>query len=79
MKKSRTAQIRVLVKQDPAAGKKALTELLLDLFGITANAIEINYDQYSLNSLNGFFECQMGMCFFKFHQEDGEEDMKGEY
>lgn len=79
MKKSRTAQIRVLVKQDPAAGKKALTELLLDLFGITANAIEINYDQYSLNSLNGFFECQMGMCFFKFHQEDGEEDMNGEY
>ncbi|MCW5721205.1 MAG: hypothetical protein KIS86_08690 [Devosia sp.] len=56
-----------------------LAELLRDLFGITPLNLAINDDQYSLNSLNGFFETEEGEFFFKFHQEEGEEAMSGEY
>ncbi|MDZ5697913.1 hypothetical protein [Chelativorans sp. M5D2P16] len=56
-----------------------LAGLLLDLFDIRARAVTINRDRYSLNSLNGFFETDDGAFFFKFHQEEGEEAMSGEY
>ncbi|MBD0415558.1 hypothetical protein ICI42_12885 [Tianweitania sp. Rool2] len=56
-----------------------LGELLRDAFGIDANNISINRDRYSLNSLNGFFDTGEGQFFFKFHQEEGEEEMSGEY
>ncbi|MFB9913834.1 hypothetical protein [Rhizobium paknamense] len=56
-----------------------LGELLRALFGVEAKAISINHDQYSLNSLNGFFEAGGEPYFFKFHQEENEEEMSGEY
>ncbi|MFP5076398.1 hypothetical protein ACLE20_03740 [Rhizobium sp. YIM 134829] len=56
-----------------------LTALLADLFSIHPRGLAINHDQYSLNSLNGFFETDDGAFFFKFHQEEGEEAMSGEY
>ncbi|MFC6486460.1 hypothetical protein [Nitratireductor sp. GCM10026969] len=56
-----------------------LAGLLHDLFDIRARAVTINRDRYSLNSLNGFFETDDGAFFFKFHQEEGEEAMSGEY
>jgi hypothetical protein len=76
---NRTAEIRRLAAEDRDAAAHALAELLRDLFGIEAERIEINRDRYSLNSLNGFFRAGDEAFFFKFHQEEGEEAMSGEY
>ncbi|MCM5554293.1 hypothetical protein [Pleomorphomonas sp. NRK KF1] len=76
---SRTAEIRRLASTDEGAATAALTALFADLFGLVAEGVAINRDQYSLNSLNGFFSADGADYFFKFHQEDGEEAMTGEY
>lgn len=76
---SRTAHIRALAATDPALAEQPLAALLGDLFGLQARNVRINLDQYSLNSLNGFFDTADGAFFFKFHQEEGEEAMAGEY
>ncbi len=76
---SRTAEIRQRAKVRDGEAEILLRELLRDLFGIEARDLRINHDQYSLNSLNGFFVTDEGEFFFKFHQEDGEEAMSGEY
>lgn len=76
---SRTAEIRAVARQDAKRAEAMLAELLADLFGIAARNLAINHDQYSLNSLNGFFDTEEGAFFFKFHQEEGEEAMSGEY
>lgn len=76
---SRTADIRRMAKTDEPAATALLGSLLSDLFSLKAEAIRINHDQYSLNSLNGFFDADGQSFFFKFHQEDGEEAMSGEY
>ncbi|PKR87479.1 hypothetical protein CXZ10_19220 [Pleomorphomonas diazotrophica] len=76
---SRTAEIRRLAAGDESAATAALTALFADLFGLSAEGVAINRDQYSLNSLNGFFSAGGADYFFKFHQEDGEEAMTGEY
>ncbi len=76
---SRTAEIRRLAAHDEAAATAELTKLFADLFGLAAEGVAINRDQYSLNSLNGFFSAASTDYFFKFHQEDGEEAMTGEY
>ncbi|WP_112310276.1 hypothetical protein [Pseudogemmobacter bohemicus] len=79
MSLSRTAEIRAVAARDPARAETMLAAFLGETFGITATGLRINHDQYSLNSLNGFFSCEKGACFFKFHQEEGEEEMRGEY
>ncbi|CAI9413484.1 hypothetical protein ANOBCDAF_02956 [Pleomorphomonas sp. T1.2MG-36] len=76
---SRTAEIRRLAASDESAAEAALAALFADLFGLAAEGVAINRDQYSLNSLNGFFSAGGADYFFKFHQEDGEEAMTGEY
>lgn len=76
---SRTAKIRQLARSDEMQARTELVRLLAELFQIEAFDLAINHDQYSLNSLNGFFETSDGSFFFKFHQEEGEEDMVGEY
>lgn len=76
---SRTAEIRRLAASDESAAEAALSVLFADLFGLAAVGVAINRDQYSLNSLNGFFSAGGADYFFKFHQEDGEEAMTGEY
>ena len=76
---SRTAAIRDRAKRRDGTAEALLGELLRDLFDIDAGAVAINYDQYSLNSLNGFFEANGEPYFFKFHQEENEEEMSGEY
>ncbi len=76
---SRTAHIRALARIDSDAAVAGLTAFLHDVFDIDVIGLRINRDQYSLNSLNGFFHSDGAEFFFKFHQEDGEEDMKGEY
>ncbi len=76
---SRTAEIRAVAKDNPDRAQLMLGELLHDLFDIHPRNVTINYDQYSLNSLNGFFDTDTEAYFFKFHQEEGEEAMSGEY
>lgn len=76
---SRTAEIRRLAASDERAAEAALSVLFADLFDLSAEGVAINRDQYSLNSLNGFFSAGGADYFFKFHQEDGEEAMTGEY
>ena len=76
---SRTADIRQKAKANNGEAEQLLSALLQDLFQIEAHNVVINHDQYSLNSLNGFFETADGAFFFKFHQEEGEEAMTGEY
>jgi Ser/Thr protein kinase RdoA (MazF antagonist) len=76
---SRTAEIRRIAKSGDGEAERRLAALLSDLFAIAPRNVAINHDQYSLNSLNGFFETDDGQFFFKFHQEEGEEAMSGEY
>lgn len=76
---SRTAEIRALARSDQAAAEVMLETFISGLFGIPVTGLKINRDQYSLNSLNGFFRSGDGDFFFKFHQEEGEELMRGEY
>nr|WP_306269778.1 hypothetical protein [Pararhizobium sp. IMCC3301] len=76
---SRTARIRSLAKSNEAAALAELTAFLQEIFSIKISDPAINYDRYSLNSLNGFFRIGAEEFFFKFHQEEGEEDMSGEY
>jgi hypothetical protein len=77
---STTAEIRGLA----AAGETAhagelLGALITQLFAMPAENLAINTDPYSLNSLNGFFDSGGEQFFFKFHQEENEEAMAGEY
>ncbi|NEI73498.1 hypothetical protein GR212_28495 [Rhizobium lusitanum] len=76
---SRTAAIREYAKRRDGSAEALLTDLLRDLFQVDARHLAINHDQYSLNSLNGFFEAGGKPYFFKFHQEENEEEMSGEY
>jgi len=79
MTSSRTAEIRAVAANDRVAAEGMLASLLSDLFRIAPTGLRINADQYSLNWLNGFFEADGERFFFKFHQEEGEEAMAGEY
>ncbi len=79
MSQSRTAEIRAVAVQDRAAAERMLEAFIAGLFDIPVTALAINLDQYSLNSLNGFFRSGERAFFFKFHQEEGEEAMRGEY
>jgi hypothetical protein len=76
---SRTAEIRAVARHDAARAAKMLEAFIADLFDIPVTDLRINLDQYSLNSLNGFFRSGDEDFFFKFHQEEGEEEMTGEY
>lgn len=76
---SRTAQIRAMARSDVPQAEAMLTDFIGGLFGIPVLGLRINQDQYSLNSLNGFFDSDGQGYFFKFHQEEGEEAMSGEY
>ncbi|KQW24257.1 hypothetical protein ASE36_21600 [Rhizobium sp. Root274] len=76
---SRTAEIRKIAKSGDGQAERMLADLLRDLFKIEPRNVAINHDQYSLNSLNGFFDTDDDQFFFKFHQEEGEEAMSGEY
>ncbi|TPM29908.1 hypothetical protein [Mesorhizobium sp. B2-3-5] len=76
---SRTARIRALAQHDIGEAQRAVSSLLGDLFAMSPSNVRINIDKYSLNSLNGFFDSEGQAYFFKFHQEEREEGMTGEY
>ena len=76
---SRTAEIRAIARHDRAKAEGMLETFIAGLFHIPVTELAINLDHYSLNSLNGFFASAGKDYFFKFHQEEGEEQMRGEY
>ena len=77
---SLTARARALAKAGDLTGAaRIIGGLLKARFGFDATDIRINVDIYSLNSLNGFFSVSDSPYFFKFHQEENEAAMAGEY
>jgi hypothetical protein len=62
-----------------AEAEAVVATLIAQEFGRRVTGLSINRDAYSLNSLNGFVETETGPFFFKFHQEEGEDRMSGEY
>jgi hypothetical protein len=75
-----TAQARALMKAGQVAEAEAvIAALIAEEFSRRVDSVAINRDAYSLNSLNGFVETDAGSFFFKFHQEEGEDRMAGEY
>ena len=76
---STTAEIRAIVRNDIPRAQAMLEVFITKIFGLPVSDLKINFDQYSLNSLNGFFTSDDQQLFFKFHQEEGEETMRGEY
>src|SRR5687768_11098638 len=77
---SPTARARALMKAGRVAeAQEVVAALIAEAFGRRVITLTINRDAYSLNSLNGFAETDAGPFFFKFHQEEGEDRMAGEY
>ena len=77
---SLVAEARSLAKSGRTAEAAALiVRLLYEEFGLAAADMRINSDIYSLNSLNGTFTADGEALFFKFHQEENEGAMSGEY
>jgi hypothetical protein len=75
-----TARARALMKMGRIAeAEGVVAALIAEAFGRRVDGLTINRDAYSLNSLNGFVETDAGSFFFKFHQEEGEDRMAGEY
>lgn len=77
---SPTAEARALAQAGrPAEAAAIVARLLQERFGLAARQVVINADIYSLNSLNGCFEADGRELYFKFHQEENEAAMSGEY
>ncbi|MDE8345073.1 MAG: hypothetical protein POH28_02690 [Acidocella sp.] len=77
---SHTAAIRELVRKgETNEACVALSAMIAKLFDLDVLDLVINADLYSLNSLNGSFRAETEKYVFKFHQEEGEEAMAGEY
>jgi len=75
------AEARRLTKENQwERASEKLQQLIADVTGIEAVSLQINRDQYSLNSLNGRVVLADGRTlFFKFHHEEGEEHTIDEY
>ncbi|HID8920018.1 TPA: hypothetical protein ACXE7J_005754, partial [Klebsiella michiganensis] len=57
-----------------------LSQLITEVTGEQTLSLQINRDQYSLNSLNGRVSLVNGRSFFfKYHHEEGEEQTIQEY
>ena len=76
-----TASIRALAKSGKLSEAAALIASFLSAqTGVAIGNVRVNFDQYSLNSVNGFAADDAGReLFFKFHQEENEEDGVDEY
>ena len=75
------ARVRDLIKNSRSAEAEVrLAQLVTELFSLRVSNVTLNKDGYSLNSANGIVLLLSGeRLFFKFHQEEGEEETVGEY
>lgn len=78
---SPTALARKLVSEGRRSEAEfVITKLIGDNFGLLVQTTTINNDWTSLNSVNGMVTTLDGKQFFyKFHQEEGDEDTLDEY
>lgn len=78
---SPTALARKLVSEGRRSEAEfVITKLIGDNFGLLVQTTTINNDWTSLNSINGMVTTLDGkQFFFKFHQEEGDEDTLDEY
>ncbi len=78
---SPTALARKLVSEGQRSEAEfVIAQLICDNFGVLVQTTSINFDWTSLNSINGIVKTQDGkQFFFKFHQEEGDEDTLDEY
>lgn len=77
---SPVAEIRRLSRTgDAHRAAILLADLLRARFGLMATGVQVIADRYSLNSAHGLFEADGRGWFFKFHEEEGEAAMRGEY
>ena len=77
---SNTAKIRQFIKQNENdLAKKELEKLIFNVFKQKVEEVKINNDGYSLNSVNGFATVGGQEYFFKFHQEEDEQENVSEY
>ncbi len=75
-----TSRARRLAKAGrPQEAADIVATLLHEAFGLEPANVRIGVDAYSLNSLNGTFEANGQPLFFKFHEEENEAAMAGEY
>ena len=76
-----SALIPALLKQgDPESAAQEAATALRETFGLDVVAVHFTQDEYSLNSVSGRAVITDGTAhFFKFHQEDGEEENIAEY
>ncbi len=79
--KGSSALIPALLRNgDPAAAARHATASLRETFGLDVTTVQFTQDEYSLNSVSGRARLSDGTAyFFKFHQEEGEEDNVAEY
>jgi hypothetical protein len=72
--------LALLRKGDAEAAAREVSAALADSFGLDVRAVRFTQDEYSLNSVSGRADLEDGTTyFFKFHQEEGEQDNVTEY
>jgi hypothetical protein len=70
----------LLGKGDHETAAHEATTALRGTFGLDVSAVQFTQDEYSLNSVSGRAVLSDGTAyFFKFHQEEGEEENVAEY
>jgi hypothetical protein len=76
-----SALIPALLKRgDAEAAARETGAALRDMFDLDVTTVEFTQDEYSLNSVSGRARLRDGTTyFFKFHQEEGEQDNVTEY
>jgi hypothetical protein len=78
---ARSALVPVLLRRGEAgAAARETVAALRDMSGLDVSTVEFTQDEYSLNSVSGRAQLGDGTTyFFKFHQEEGEEQNVTEY
>ncbi len=70
----------LLRRGDAQTAAREAGAALRDMFDLDVSAVEFTQDEYSLNSVSGRARLREGTTyFFKFHQEEGEEENVTEY
>jgi hypothetical protein len=70
----------LLRRGDAEAAAREVSAALRDMFGLDVEAVRFTQDAYSLNSVSGRAQLKDGTTyFFKFHQEEGEQENVTEY
>jgi hypothetical protein len=73
---------QMLLERNDAGAVLLMKRFLTQSLGLNVRDVSFHQDHYSLNSVRGFVQLNSGTdtsLFFKFHQEEKEEETVGEY